>query len=120
MSIHKADNIKDGKRIAVSHGELFLLPVDRVPEGKISKHSEFILSHSKTGHNHILKSNKQFTITEIGDEVERYLLLDDVAQLVHQKTFDIHETRVLAPGAYRVYSKKEYNVREQAMRAVFD
>lgn len=119
----KADNIKDGKRIAVSHGELFLLPVDTVPEGKVSKHREFVLAHSETGHNHVLQSTKPkqtFTITEIGDAVERYLTIEDLTNLVHQKTFDIHETRTLAPGNYKVYYKKEYDVREQAMRAVFD
>ena len=116
----KVSNIKDGKRVAVTHGELFLLPVDKIPKGNTSKHDMFILAHSESGHHHVLQSKTKFSVTEVGDAVERYILLDEVAELVNQKTFDIHETRMLAPGAYKVYAKKEYDVRSQTMRKVFD
>lgn len=118
----KVKNIKDGKRVAITHGELFILPVDKVPEGKTSKHETLILAHSETGHHHVLESPSkvQFTLTEIGESVERYLTLEREAELVHKKTFDIHETRILTPGNYRVFIKKEYDVRQQAMRRVFD
>lgn len=117
----KVSNIKDGKRVAVTHGELFILPVDSVPEGKTSKHETLVLAHSETGHHHVLESPKhEFTLTEIGDSIERYLTLEREAELVHKKTYDIHETRILTPGSYRVFIKKEYDVRQQAMRRVFD
>ena len=54
----KASKIKDGKRVAVTHGELFILPVDSVPEGKTSKHETLVLAHSETGHHHVLESPK--------------------------------------------------------------
>lgn len=113
---------EDGTRKAVTHGELFLLPVNKVPKGEKSEHSAFVLAHSETGHNHVLKTldKKSFTVTEVGDSVERYLTLESLGELTHQKTFDVHETRILAPGSYKVYYKKEYDVREQAMRRVFD
>ena len=120
--MNKLTNLKDGKRVAITHGELFILPVDKVPEGKTSRHTTLILAHSETGHHHTLisPSKVEFTLTEIGDQVERYLTIESLAELVHKKTFDIHETRVLVAGNYRVFIKKEYDVRQQAMRRVFD
>ena len=79
----KVKNIKDGKRVAITHGELFILPVDKVPEGKTSKHETLILAHSETGHHHVLESQKyEFTLTEIGDSVERYLTLEREAEKI--------------------------------------
>ena len=118
----KVSNIKNGKRVSVTHGELYLLPVSKVPKGKSSEHSMFVLAHSETGHNHVLQAEPKttFTVTEVGDAVERFLSVSAPVKLVHQKTFDVHQTRVLAPGDYRVYYKQEYDIREKVMRAVFD
>ena len=118
----KISNIVNGKRVSVTHGELYLLPVDKVPKGKSSEHNMFVLAHSETGHNHVLEAKPKttFTVTEVGDSVERFLSVTEPVKLVHRKTFDVHETRVLAPGDYKVFYKQEFDIRTKSMRKVFD
>lgn len=111
------DNIKNGKRISVMHGELWLQPIDDLPTGESTKHSMFVLAHSETGHHHVLQSDTEFTVVEGKD---RSILLEEVATLFHQKTFDIHETRVIAPGAYKTYYKSEYDPYNNTIRQIWD
>lgn len=110
-------NIKDGKRVAVTHGELFFQPINKLPKGQSAQYNKFIIGHSETGHHHVLESDKAFDLI---DGVERHILLNDVAKLFHQKTFDVHETHILAPGAYKVYYKKEYDPFRKVIERVFD
>jgi hypothetical protein len=113
----KPTNLKDGKRVAVTHGELFFQPVEKMPRGKISQHKMFVVGHSETGHHHVLESEQEFGLI---DGEDRVILLKEVGKLFHQKAFDIHETQVLAPGAYKVYYKKEYNPFTKVTQRVFD
>ncbi len=117
MSKLTPTNIIEGRRIAVTHGELFFQPVDELPEGEVQKYKMFIIGHSETGHHHVLESKTEFSLI---DGVERHILLNDVAKLLHQKSFDVHETQILAPGAYKVYYKKEYNPFRKIVERVFD
>jgi len=111
-------NIKFGKRVAVTHGELFFQPVEKMPKGKAQKHNSFVVGHSETGHHHVLTSTKEFEIVDSGEE--RAVLLKEVGKLFHQKDHDVHETQVLAPGAYKVYHKKEYNPFTKIVQRVWD
>lgn len=111
------DNIKDGKRVPIQHGEVWMQPVDNIPDGTTTKHKMFVVGHSESGHNHVLESKTEFTVI---DGVDRTILLDEVATLFHKKSFDIHETRTIAPGAYKVYIKSEYDPFQQVVRQLWD
>lgn len=113
-------NIKDGKRVAVMHGECWLLPVDKLPKGKISEHNLFIIGHSESGHNHVLESKQPFQVMDETEKRDLYIRLFEPAKLVHKKSFDIHEAQVLAPGDYAVYHKTEYDPFREVVRQVFD
>lgn len=114
----KATNLKNGKRVEVLHGENRFVPVDALPEGKIVECSLYIAGHSESGHHHVLEAKKPFQVVE-NDKV-RGVLLNEVTKLFHQKTFEIHETQYLAPGAYKIYHKSEYDPFRQITRAVYD
>ena len=101
------DNIVNGKRVAVTHGELVLIPIDKMLVGEMKRTKKEILAHSETGHHHILECETGFDYVEVGED--RAILIDEVAKLWHNKTHDIHETRIIAPGAYIVKEKQEYN-----------
>jgi hypothetical protein len=109
-------NIKDNKVLPVMHGENFLVPVDKMPEGKTSRTKMFIVGHSETGHNHVLESETPFAVFE----EELYLQLFKPAKLVHTKSFDIHETVEVMPGVYKVNHKTEYNPFTKVIDRVFD
>lgn len=111
-------NILEDKRIAVTHGELCLTPVEKMPSGKTVKHTLYVAAHSETGHHHVIESKGGIEVLEKSGE--RYLLVKEVARLFHKKTFDIHETRFLAPGAYKVTEKTEYNPFTKLNQRVFD
>jgi hypothetical protein len=112
-----ADNIKDGKRIAVTHGELVFLPIDELPKGEVQSTKSYIAGHSETGHHHVLEADTEFKVVE-GET--RAVLLNDVAKLFHQKTYDIHETRTLAPGVYKILQKTEYDPFQKVIRNIWD
>ena len=119
--MQKLENTKDGKRVSAQHGEVFLLPVESVPEGrKTEQLKKFIVGHSESGHNHILESKKTFEVMEGDATHDLYVRLFEPASLVHQKSFDIHETEVIAPGDYAVYTKTEYDPWAKVVRAVYD
>lgn len=113
-------NIKDGKRIAVMHGECWVQPVDTIPTGESLSVKKHIVGHSETGHHHVLVSDKPFDVMEETDKHDLFVRLFEPAKLVHEKTFDIHETQVLAPGDYAIYHKTEYDPFAEVVRAVYD
>lgn len=113
----KPDNIKDGKRVAVMHGEIWLVPIESMPAGERQTCTSYVAGHSETGHHHVLKSETPFDVVE-GEK--RAVLLHDVAKIFHQKTHDIHETLYLAPGANEIRHKQEYNPWTKIMQRVFD
>lgn len=113
-------NIKHGKLLAVQHGEVWLQPVSKLPTGEFKKEKKFIVGHSETGHHHVLESNTEFEVMSGDEKHDLYVRLFEPARLVHQKTFDIHETKVIMPGTYAVYQKTEYDPFAQIVRAVYD
>lgn len=49
-------NLVNGKRVPIMHGENFLVPVDSLPAGEVTKTKLYIAGHSETGHHHVLES----------------------------------------------------------------
>lgn len=121
MNKLKPTNLKGGKRVPVMHGECWLMPIDEVPRDAEFKDSKrYIVGHSETGHHHVLVSTKPFQVMPEDEKHDLFVRLFEPAKVEHQKTFDIHETQVLAPGAYAIYHKTEYDPFAEVRRAVFD
>lgn len=113
-----ATNIKNNKRVAVQHGELALRPIDSLPTGATTKHDTYVAAHSETGHHHIVTAKNGVEVLEA--DGHRYMLIQEIGKLYHEKTFDIHETQYLAPGAYELTEKTEYDPFAKVIRRVFD
>lgn len=114
-------NIKDGVRVPAQHGEVFLQRIESVPDGRpIAKKKTFTVGHSESGHNHVLESKVEFEVMEGDDTHDLFVRLFEPANLVHKKSFDIHETQVIVPGDYAVFSKTEYDPFGKVIRRVFD
>ena len=96
-----------------------LIPVDKVPAGTTTKHTNFILGHSETGHHHVLESTMEFEMTET-DKKELYIHLFEPAKLVHKKTTDKHKTLTIPAGFYKRYHDTEYDPFEKVIRDVAD
>lgn len=112
------ENTKNGRIVPVMHGENWLQPVDSLPEGKRTTCKMYIAGHSESGHNHVLKSKTAMQVVEKNGE--RYVLINEVATLFHQKSFDIHESIAVQPGIYKITHKTEYDPFAQVIREVWD
>lgn len=107
------------------HGENALIPVAKAPKGTVTSHKMFIFGHSETGHHHIAKSDTEFNVIEVADENNQslkriFLEVFEPTNVVHKKSFDIHETKVIQPGVYEVAHKTEYDPFEKVRRSIFD
>lgn len=119
FNFKKENKVNKLKILAVRHGEVLLLPVNKVLKGKTTQHKEFIVGHSETGHHHVLKSKTEFTVQDI-DKAMVYLQLFEPATLSHQKTVNRHKDLVIPAGTYKVVHKQEYDPFAKIMRAVWD
>lgn len=103
----------------VIHGEVILKPVGKLPEGELKKVKSYIVGHSETGHHHVLESPTDYSV--IKDKFNKvWLMLETEAELVHQKTTDVHKAQTIAPGIYEVGAKTEYNPFEKVISRVRD
>ena len=102
---------------AVRHGEVLLVPVDKIPKGVGVKHTSFIVGHSETGHHHVLESKTEF---DVYDKAMLYIQLFQPADLVHQKSVNAHKTLTVPKGIYKIIHKQEYSPFSKAMEKVFD
>lgn len=113
--MHKPTNLENGKRVVVQHGELVLKPIDAMPVGKTKTVTDYAAAHSETGHHHVIEKGEL-----LEKNGERYLLIKETSKLFHKKTYDIHETQYLAPGAYLLDERTEYDPFQKIVRRVFD
>ncbi len=107
------------------HGENGLKPVSKAPKGIVTSHKMFIVGHSETGHHHIAKSDTEFNVIEVADKDNPtiksiFLEIFEPTNIVHKKSFEIHETKVIQPGVYEVTHKMEYSPFEKVRRNIFD
>lgn len=101
----------------IRHGEIMLVPVDEVPEGKTTAPKSFIVGHSETGHHHVLEG--RFEVTETQKQ-ELYFRLFEPAKLVHKKATDRHKDLVIPAGMYQRFHDTEYDPFEKVIRDVAD
>lgn len=102
--------MKKVKKMA-AQGDVMFIRVDSIPASAIkaeAKDGQFIVAHSETGHNHVLDSrNAQMLIDKTNDFVA-YIKISKETEVKHQRTFDTHESLLLAPGNYEVRRQREY------------
>lgn len=102
----------------IQHGENVLVPIDKMPEGKVKEFKTVIVGHSETGHHHVLGSAQTMKVLEIGDRMYIENLFE--ALLTHTKTDQKHDTLTVKPGIWEVVHKNEYNPITKALERVFD
>lgn len=104
----------------IIHGENVLLPIEKMPEGKIKKRTNYIVGHSETGHHHVLEAVKGQEFDILVQDGEIYFTNSYEAKVTHKKAHDIHETVTVAPGIYKVNRKTEYDPFGKVIRQVWD
>src|SRR3972149_4073775 len=98
---------------AAAQGELYLERIDKFPDDLKeikSENNRLIVGHSETGHHHYVeKAQARFFGTD--DPNICYLhATGKYADLIHDRSFDTHETLRIPAGFYRVRKQKEYTL----------
>ena len=102
-----------------AQGDMFIRVIDKLPDNVIEtkdEKGEFILAHSETGHNHVVKKQKGVTFyANTNDPFIAYLVVDNVTALIeHKRDYDTHETIALKCGDdIKTEGKKIYEIRRQ-------
>lgn len=102
----------------IRHGEIMLVPVSKIPEGRMTKHNRFIVGHSETGHHHVLESRTAIEITEADENL--YFRLFEPSKLIHKKVTDRHKDLTVPAGTYKRFHDTEYDPFEKVIREVAD
>ncbi len=114
------------KKIVGAQGEITIIRIDAIPDGIATKPADrvalgAIISHSESGHHHVLTG---------GDVMERtrdvpagmrvlYAILDEPAALVQDATVP-HDSYELPPGVYEFRCAREFDPFAEQARRVAD
>lgn len=102
--------MKKVKKMA-AQGDVMFIRVNSIPSDAVAAKDEdglFIVAHSETGHDHVLESrNAQMLIDKTNDFIA-YLKISKETEVKHKRSFDTHESLLLAPGNYEVRRQREY------------
>lgn len=94
-----------------AQGDVMFIRIDDLPKNlEVAKeeNGNFIVAHSETGHHHVIDSkNAQLLIDKTNDFIS-YIKVSKPAEVEHQRSFDTHESLLLAPGNYQVRRQREY------------
>jgi hypothetical protein len=98
----------------VAQGDVMLIPVAALPEGKLppiaSENGNLIVTHSETSHHHIVMERPGVRMFQDAmDQFRAFLVIEgEPADLEHLRSHDTHETLRLEPGVWEVRRQREY------------
>lgn len=102
--------MKKVKKMA-AQGDVMFIRVASIPVTAVTTEAKdglFVVAHSETGHDHVLDSrNAQMLIDKTNDFIA-YLKISKETEVKHKRSFDTHESLLLAPGNYEVRRQREY------------
>lgn len=100
---------------AVAQGDVMLIPVANLPDGKFSlaetRNGAFVVTHSETGHDHIVMERPTVRMfQDTMDMFRAWLVIEgEPAELEHLRSTDTHESVSLEPGVWEVRRQREYS-----------
>lgn len=97
---------------SAAQGDILIMRIDDLPEDlRESKpvDNQYIVAHSETGHHHAMTAEGVRMYTAANDPMVLFLAVDnEYADLIHNRSFDTHETLRLKQGNYIVRRQREY------------
>ena len=94
-----------------AQGDVFFIRINEMPEGYEEvgpENGELIVTHSETGHNHVMSPAAARMFANPSNEYDAVLLIEKPTALEHKRTFDTHEPILFEPGMYQVRRQREY------------
>lgn len=94
-----------------AQGDIYIQKIDALPKGAEAVTSEgvqIIVTHSETGHHHVM-DRATTTMYRLPEEIyECFLVVSAPTELKHLRPHDTHEPIMFKPGTYRVRRQREY------------
>ncbi len=97
-----------------AQGEITIKRIASMPKNTTElalENGKQIIGHSESGHHHVLERPAKVTVAKTAPDGMRvlYAILDEPNALIHQRSFDIHETIALEPGIYEFRIGREFD-----------
>lgn len=98
----------------IAQGDVMLIPVESLPDTAMapvaSEKGALIVTHSETGHHHVIVERPTVRMFQDAMDMFRsWLVIDgEPAELKHLRPTDTHESVQLEPGVYEVRRQREY------------
>ena len=94
-----------------AQGDTLFIKIDALPAGVETvepENGKNVVAHSETGHHHVIDAATT-TLYRLPEEIyEAFLVVEQPADLTHERSFDTHEPIRFEPGVYRVRRQREY------------
>lgn len=94
-----------------AQGDILIIKIDALPDGVEEvkpKGADVIVTHSETGHHHVM-DRKTTRLYRLPEEIyECFLVVDAPTPLTHLRPHDTHEPIMFEPGTYRVRRQREH------------
>lgn len=94
-----------------AQGDVMFIRVAKIPSDAMEAKDEnghFVVAHSETGHNHVIESRNAQMLSDKTNEFVAYLKISKETEVKHLRSFDTHESLLLAPGNYQVRRQREH------------
>jgi hypothetical protein len=98
-----------------AQGDVLIIRINNIPTtAKLQpREGKLVVTHSETGHHHVIERSRVDMYA--GDdplvawlEVHDVEDLPQIAELVHERPWDTHESIGLTPGKYEIRRQREY------------
>lgn len=94
-----------------AQGDVLITRIDSLPEGlkKVTPESDgtYIITHSETGHNHVMDSSDINFYMDAANDFVGYLEVVRPTELRHLRSFDTHESLKVEKGLYKINRQRE-------------
>jgi hypothetical protein len=94
-----------------AQGDVMFIRVNDLPKNlDVAKeeNGKFIVAHSGTGHHHVIDSKNAQMLIDKTNVFISYIKVSKPTEVEHQRSFDTHQSLLLAPGNYEVRRQREY------------
>ena len=94
-----------------AQGDVYFIRTTIIPEGYVEvlpENGDVIVTHSETGHHHVMHSTSAKMYRSPYDEFDSVLVVEHPTELRHKRTFDTHESILFDTGIYKVRRQREY------------
>lgn len=100
-------------KLSAAQGDVMFLKLDEAPDFKgyeevrPEANGDIILTHSETGHHHVMEADTASLYRLPDEPYEALLIVDKPTELKHLRDHDTHEAIKFEEGAYRVRRQRQ-------------